>query len=370
MKTFGVTAELTEVGNPEITETLNQSPTAKITIPFGPFFGSGTGNEGQSISYVDIEMPRAGLAIEYNRNLVFAGPILAQTFDFKDDSLQLNALGIFEITKRRVFAHHGVFQPNTATAPWVPTAYIGVGWDQAHIVKYFIDIMQTQDHGNLNIVNEFQTTGVNRTYEVKATDLKDIYQIISDRAALINGFDFKFTPRWRNGIRNEEIEWLFEIFYPAEGRETELVFELGSNVDFNDMVVNGTEISFAAFSVMEANGNPALIGYDEDLAAIAADYRLDWVDREHTDVKNIDTADLYALLARIKRAKASKVPSLIAPLSLFEEFIIGDQVRIKANWGLAQLDDMFRIMQFTVRPKEGTVAINVAPLNLTGANDE
>jgi len=361
MKYFSIIAELSEVGDPEITETINTSGSAKVSIPFGPAFGF-VDQTVYGFSYVDLKMPRAGLAIEKDGTLDFAGPINLQTANFDTGILDLNANGIYEIMKRRVptTSHH--FIPASASVPYVPAAYVGIGWDQAWIAKLYIDMMQQQDGGYLNIVNDFQTTGIFRTHQSFVTDLKTFYDIIGDRAGLINGFDFKFTPRWKDGIRNQEIEWIFEIFYPPEGRETGLLFELGSNVDFGSLQSNGSEIVFGSYSVMENSGNSANIGFDEDAAARAADYRLEWVDRDHTDVKDVNTADLYALIARLRRSKQSDIPSIVAPIALADEFIIGDQVRIKASWGLVQLDSMFRIMNFTLKPKEGTVSINVAPI--------
>lgn len=361
MKTFGVIAELSEVGEPSFSEEINTSGSAKVTIPFGPSFGF-VDQVAYGFTYVDIKMPRAGLAIEQNGTLKFAGPITVETFDFDAGTLDLNANGLYEITKRRVCNTNHNFYPGTAFTPWVPAAYVGIGWDQAWIVKHYIDKMQEQDHGYLNIVNEHQTTGIFRTHISFAVDTKTFHDIISDRAGLVNGFDFKFTPRWKNGIRNAEIEWIFEVFYPPSGRETELVFELGSNVDFGTLQVNGSEIAFGAYSIMENSGNSTNVGYSQDTAAMAADYRLEVVDREHTDVKDIATANVYATIARLKRNKESSVPTIVAPIALADEFIIGDQVRIRASWGLVQLDDMFRIMNFTVNPKQGIVSINVAPV--------
>lgn len=366
MKTFTPTAELSEVGDPYYDEAINASGSAQVTIPFNPSLGFADSTIEYGFGYQDIHMPRAGLAIERNGTLVFAGPILMQTFNFATGALDLTANGIYEIMKRRICSTNHHFVPATALSPWVPTAFVGIGWDQAWIVKHYIDKMQEQPNGYLNIVNEHQTTGTYRVHQSLATDVKTFYDIIQDRANLIDGFDFKFTPRWKNGIRNEEIEWIFEIFYPPEGRDTELVFELGSNVDFSNMVVNGTEIAFGAYSIMESAGDIARVAFDESPSARAADYRLEIVDREHTDVKSVNTALLYAAMARSKKMKQSSIPSIIAPIELSNEFIIGDQVTIRAVWGLARLNERFRIMTFKVMPKPGIVEIAVAPLSNTG----
>lgn len=363
MKTFSVIAELSEVGDPQITEVINSSGSAQVTIPFGPAFGF-VDQTDYGFGYVDIKMPRAGLAVEHNGVLEFAGPVSVETFNFSSGGLDLSANGIFEIFKRRVsFTNHN-FVPTTAQTPWVPSAYVGIGWDQAWIVKHYIDKMQEQDHGYLNIANDFQTTGVFRTHHSFAVDLKTYADILHDRSSLVNGFDFKFTPRWKNGIRNEEIEWVFEIFYPPEGRETGLLFELGSNVDFQQLQVNGSQIVFGAYSIMENSGNVANVGFDENSAQRAADYRLEAVDREHTDVKSVTTANNYARITRLQRSKESSVPTIVAPIALADEFIVGDKVKIKASWGLVQFVPYIeaRIMNFTLRPKSGTVEINVAPI--------
>jgi len=145
-----------------------------------------------------------------------------------------------------------------------------------------------------------------------------------------------------------------------------LVFQLGSNCDFENATVDGSQIAFKAYSVGAGDGNSNLIGIDSDSQYIAADYLLEWVDREHTDVTQLVTANSYAQQARKRRMKESNIPSIVIPFSQITDMIVGDQCRVLANYGLYQVDEMARIMQITGTPKEGIAKLSVSPLSLNG----
>lgn len=360
MKTFQPTSEIPEVSEPSWTFEVNEAETITLTVPIAT---------SQSALLVDptlYDMPRCGLAIEDNGVLVAAGPLILRQYDFRQGTMTLTAKGIFEIMKRRVsFEDHKYDVPTSNNSPF--PADNGFGWDQNAIIVYNMNRMQQTQGGYLNIdVSGVTSVGVKREYQVWAYNCKTYYEIMQDRANIIGGFDFRFFPRWKNSARNSEIEWALEIFYPPSGRVTNLVYQLGSNCDFESATVDGSQIAFKAYSIGEGTGNTNLVASSTNSQYVAADYLLETVDREHTDATLLATVSQYAQQARKRRMKQSNIPAIIIPFNQTNDFVIGDQCRVLADYGLYKVDEMCRIMKATANPKVGITKIEVSPLALNG----
>lgn len=363
MKTFQPTSELPEVADPGIQYTINQPEQFSVTVPI----------QSTKAFYINdptlFLMPNAGLAVEKDGVLIAAGPIRQHNYDFKGNTCTLTAHGIYREFEDRIYYDYGaIFNAQYAVLPYVPAGDVGLGWDQAFIAKYFVDKLQSADHGWLNIdTSGIQSTNSGyRNYTIWGYQLKDYFAILQDRADIINGFDFRFTPRWKNSVRNSEIEWQFEIFYPPSGRPTNLTFQLGANCDFASATIDGNQIAYRAYSQGASQQNTTLIGMDQDTQYIAANRLLEYVDREHTDVNQIATANDYAQQARKRRMKPSNIPSINITIDDAAGIVIGDQCRIIADYGIYSLDETFRIMKMGLNPKTNIATLEVSPLALNG----
>lgn len=187
-------------------------------------------------------------------------------------------------------------------------------------------------------------TSVNRDRSYEYKEVKDALIQLSE---VKNGFDFEVT-----------YDKKLNVFYPRQGQlKSELVLRYPGNIQklslptdthdlVNQVIVRGSGFG-ASQPVATRNDTPSQSGYKLRQAIV-----------DYPDVSETVTLEEHG--DEILRVQA--VPIEIPELTLFGnqdphigDFWIGDSVRVKANKGLVQIDNDYRVDQVSVGVDENDV---------------
>lgn len=189
-------------------------------------------------------------------------------------------------------------------------------------------------------------TGVLRDRSYNGTERKSIADIISELAATINGFDFSFEPRYDGA----KLGWTFTTTWPKTGRVTDLVLELGSNVDLLGLTQDGTRMAnfVTATGAMQS-------GYRLEATAVDLPARDSYPVLEdvvsYPDVVLVNTLDEYAHYRLNEgRRPINRVSVLLAngAVPSLGGFLVGDRMRVKGSYGWLNIDEQFRLTEISV----------------------
>ncbi|CAB4201928.1 hypothetical protein UFOVP1360_8 [uncultured Caudovirales phage] len=255
--------------------------------------------------------------------------VLGHQMDVGGNSITLSCVGIGEYFRHR-YLRQDLMQ---------------VGIDQALIVKALIDYAQAQSGGNIGVTTDYITaTGVLRD----RTDWfgyarKNIGGLIADLAAVSNGFNFRYRSRRSGQVYVTDLT----TSYPATGRVTNHVFELGGNVEVMGATVDGKDMVNFAESIGGGNADAAPIG-----AATNAD-SLNTTPLLESVTTYSDISDPSTLLAKSQRdivigSDPVTLPTLrISPDGDpgIGQYVVGDRVRVRGSHGLLSLDADYLITQ-------------------------
>lgn len=208
------------------------------------------------------------------------------------------------------------------------------------------------------------TSGVTRDRRYYKTDYKPVGEAIEQLSAVIDGFDFRFAPEWSAG----SLRTTFFAAYPATGRATEHVLELGSNVNLLSEKSDGTNVTTTNWATGVGTGRSMLRKWSVDVSQLGTIPLLHGV-RAYSDVSVASTLQAHADLD----AQRGKVPLshielelLAGKLPRIGSYIVGDRVRVKGTMGYWSVDDTYRITQQAVSVDSSgeTVRVSLAPLGL------
>ena len=339
-----VTAELALVDSMSFTETLNSPGSWDATIPLRQ-------PEGSQVTGTMLRSPRTIFAYERGEILRWAGPILTYRADRSAGTIALRGEGYLNYLRRRV-----LYQTRTHAAV-----------DQLAIVEDLLDYAAATagDPGDLGIdttaLSAITTVARDRTFY--GYERKFIGTLIEQLAAVRNGFDFRLTPRWSDGP-NSEMVIGFDVTYPATGRTTGYVFDVGAaEIPFVD--VDLSRIAYAVTATGLGTGEDTPASSQNRFAMIAGELLLEDV-VSVGDVSESSTLTDYALRRLDVGSTPLVYPTVVLPAADLGTFIPGDQVSCIGEAGA--LDDItgaYRIVEQKLSlPAEGaeTLTLTLAPL--------
>lgn len=276
----------------------------------------------------DIGPARTALFVERNGDLVWGGVLWARRYDFAAGTVELNAEGWWSYIRRRHIR--------------VDRTY--VGWDQADLARDLVHLSNTSYSDGAYIGITVDTagpdTGVTRDRTYYGFERKNIAEAVEQLAAVEDGFDWAVTTTWGPGgaplVR-------FGITYPAGGRMTDVVLELGTNVATLDVEEDATSMANVIDALGSGEGVDRLIWPHSE-----GDSRGDYPRLEAApvwaDVVYITTLAGHAAdeLARRRRPLLSCRATLHSGADPgIGSFEVGDTVRVKAGrW----VDADFRVV--------------------------
>lgn len=334
-------AELSLVEDVTFSATINSPGAFKARLPLKQPTGS-------PVSMSMLSPPRAVFAVERDGVLLWTGPIWTHEYDVEGGTLELAGEGYLSYLRRRTLR---------ATKTYTTTEQINIAHD-------LLTYTQGQPRGDLGIVNAGTATGRLRDRTYYYYERKRIGTLIEQLAAVQDGFDFEFRPRWTSGP-NSTLAVDFITTYPALGRATGIVLDLGA-VDVATVSLDGTQLAYSVDAIGRGMGDTIPISTQYNLATEAVNLTLD-DDVSVGDVEDLTVLTSYAL----RRLNRGSAPIVIPTVKMGTDFlgtiIVGDQVRVRASYGLLQVDSTYRITGYEVSiPASGpeVMSLTLAPLEV------
>jgi hypothetical protein len=332
-------AELDCAGGVSYTEELNAPGSFQATMSL---------RQPLPITAEILEPPRAVFAVEKDDVIVGAWFVWAHDYDVGAGTVTLTGQGWLSYLHRRVLTISKHF----------------AGWQQEDIAWNLIDYAQDDPNGDVGIVAAYQTWGVLRERHYYGYERKFIGELLEDLAAVRHGFDFRFVPRWAAGP-NSTLEVAFTTVYPPLGRDTDLVFSDGAGgVTIPSVSLDGTSLAYRVDAIGRGEGDAIPIREAESTALQNAYLLLEDV-VVHSDVEENDTLDDYAWWRLNRGLHPITIPKANLPLSLLGGVVVGDQVQVRLDRGLLQVDARYRITALDVElPADGAerLVASLAPL--------
>lgn len=321
-------------------EVLNAPGSAKLVMPLVP------GNAA-AVTPEMVKPPRAIVAFEKDNVLMWAGPVITREYDLKADTLTLNCEGWWNYVRRRLVQTPGFTYSAT---------------DQISIATGLITWMQSWTDGDLLInTSGAALSGVLRDRTYPYYEHASIGTLIEQLAAVENGFDFRLYPRWYGGIANTAMELRMEFSYPATGRNTGIAFDVDANADAERVTDDWSAFATSVTAMGQGTGVTQLTSIMNNNNLMHATLRLEAIE-SRTDVSISATLTEHAN-RRLKRgAQGIQDVSVTFDTSYLGELRMGDRVRVRADRGLLQLDNEYRIVAWDVDIEGDVVRPKLAPI--------
>lgn len=292
------------------------------------------------------ELAEADTALYVLRDnvVVFGGILWAVNASSDQETLRVGGQGFWSYFRHRHIRKNLVF---TAA-------------DQFEIVETIIDHAQDDfADGNLGVtVTRTPTTsGVTRDRRYSVHEYKNVGEAIEQLASVVNGFDFELEAGGSFGAFTKTLQ----VWYPQRGRKTDIVWEVGKNVQLLDYTADGIERANVVTAVGAGEGARMIRSHAVDSTAKLRIERIE----QFKDVNNSTTltAHAQAALNFYKNSKRSARVQVVnqadAPLG---SYIPGDQVRLRVSRGYLDIDEFWRIMSYTVQPDDSGSEIVTAEL--------
>lgn len=341
--TYGVA--LNAAGRFQITTPLESDPT-RLVLPV--YAGGTTSLDGDINMTTMANLTPGTTAVWFERDgvLMFGGIVWAVSVDIASNTMTVAGEGPHSYLRRR----------HIRTDLTYPTT------DQLDIVRGLIDHAQNQTNGTIGITYDTADSGVTRDRTWYAYERKNLGEAIEQLAAVEGGFDWRYDHNYVADVPT----WSMGFTYPATGRSTLHVFEVGTNCALNLYETDGTTITNLV-DVFGAGTAAETLTATVHNAALQGPYPILEATESYPDVLSLTTLELHGLrrLARgagpMRRAQLNVYPGVDPVLG---SYICGDRVRVRADHGWLQLDETMRITEIGVAVTGGAETVS---LSLAGA---
>lgn len=326
-------------------DVLNSPGSCSLTIPL--FLST---QQAKALTLERLQEGASSLFVERDGQIMWGGPLWTWSVSQDLTTITLNAEG-FGSWPRRVLLR----DTKDYTA-----------WDQVSIATDLLAYAQAQPGGLAFDTSDVMPTGRIRDRNTYfGYERKFIGGIIEQLAAVDDGFDFRYEPLWVG----EQIGVRFLTQYPSTGRDTDLVFESGANATLTGFTSDGTNLATRADATGAGQADLMLIQTWSRPDGESVPLLLDAVE-SFPSVTDTSTLLDKAKLRVSRGSQSVRIPTMTmntdaAPL--LGSYIVGDQVRARADHGLLSFDQQVRITGRKVTvDKDGleTVALTFAPVEL------
>ena len=339
---FGVA--LNAAGRFQCTLPLEADP-ARLRLPV--YAGGSTDLDGDVDLVTMANLTPGTTAVWFERDgvLLFGGIVWAISADIDENTLTVAGEGPQSFLRRR----------------YIRSTLTYTAQDQLDIVRALIDHAQAVTNGTIGITYSTLDSGVTRDRTYNAWERKNVGEAIEQLAAVDGGFDWRYDHNWVGGVPT----WSMQFTYPATGRSTEHVFELGTNSRINNYEEDGSTIANLVDTFGSGTGSTMLVATVAN-TPLQGPYPILEDVQTFGDVSSLTTLELHGRrrLARgagpTRRVQLTTFPNVEPVLG---SYICGDRVRVRADHGWAQLDEIMRIVEIGVSVVGGAETVSLALAN-------
>lgn len=334
------------------TETMNGDGSWSTTMPLVTTTPARLTGEVSALQLSEADILEGGTIVYFERDgsILWGGIVWSIDASVESNSLTVAGAGIHSYFRHRFIR--------------VTTTYSAQ--DQLVIARDIIDDAQAIANGDIGVLtSETATSGVTRNRTYYGYERRNVADTIEQLAAVKNGFDFRYHTFRNAGTITTE----FRTTYPATGRRTEYVFELGSNIQLLSYRSSGGNLTNTVDAVGAGDGDDLLIETAQDPTGLASRPLLESV------VSLPDVSVSNTLIEHAQRAIVrGSVPIKEITVRVFPDelpnlgsYIIGDQVFVKGSYGFVNLGSWFRITSLGVAVANNgteTVELTLVPLEV------
>lgn len=324
------------------TETLNAAGRLTASVPLVP-------EPDDLFNNQELAVARTAVYLERDQVPIWGGILWGVDADLQAQTLNITCEGFHSYFKRKRM----LFQFD------VTAEQLDLGYQIVIDSQFFnpadLGIVQGTGAG---------TTGVTRAIQQDIFTYSSVGEALERIALVDRGFDFAYLTTRDPGTG--DIVNTLQFTFPAEGRRTENVFEIGTNCAVLNYSEDGT---FLCNSVLVLGGGEGdarwYNNYDNAPLFDVYPFLQDVVTDQNIVTLNQLNDAAKRRLSRgagpIRRVKLTTFPDSEPPLGSYR---VGDQARVIASMGWARVDDTFRIVEQTLDLSDGgeVVTIDLAGL--------
>lgn len=298
-----------------------------VTIPDGAG-GVTTLDRSAVIDFSDLGVGRTVVHFVKNGVVLGSGILWGIALDYAAGVMQLTGSGLASYYERRI----------TLDASFT-------GTEQLDIARALIAAADA-DPDSIGMTANTNDSGVNRDRSYLTIEAKPVLESLSELGAVSNGFDWRFRAHYEAG----DIVRRLHFDYPATGRQTDHVFEVGTNCALFSYSEDGADLAHYVLGVGAGDGADDKLTVSDFEPPVNEALSLD-ASISHVDVS--DPTTLAEHVARrltrgkkpIRRIGITVVPDTEPVLGSFD---VGDIVRVRARKGWLNVDDSFRIVDLAI----------------------
>lgn len=308
------------------------------------------------------EPGRAAIYVDRDGELLWGGIIWTSRYSAGNSTLEIGAadfLSYFE--HRRVLRH-----------PVVPDSVVSyVDTDQMAILRGLLEIVQSHPGGDLDLeLRGPATSGIRRTVDYAAGELKPVADALRDLANADNGFDFAMDVEY--GPDGRPVRFL-RLGYPRLGQPgSPYVWEYGANlVDFT-WPRDAASMATRMFAQGTSDADRPLLAVAEDTAAYANGWMLIEDAASQLDTRDRALVDAQAQGELAARRRPVVLPEITVRADLdpvVGTYSVGDDVRLVIDdpfFAGDHVDMTFRLLSLAVTPGDDggqeVATLTVAPM--------
>lgn len=335
LRTGRVTAELPAESATAV-EILNAPGSLTVSMPLSA--------GGTSLRPGDVTERSAAAILLRDDTVVGFGIIETTSMDVASNTVTLGCLGWHHYLRNLYLRHDAVF----------------IGWDQAGIVAWLAEYATAKSGALATGTTRIAATGRARDRSYLGWERHSIGELIEDLSAVIDGFNFRYEPVV--GAEGYTVDMLLQ--YPATGRTTNYVFEVGGNVELLDQEGDGSGMANSVEMIGSGQGPEAPIVTATDVDVLGTTPLWEAVET-HSDVTRVSTLQEKAQRRLTMGRSPVRVPTLRIGADVeprLGTYHVGDRVRVRGSYGLLDVDADYLITQTSYDVGEGTVAVSTVPV--------
>lgn len=203
--------------------------------------------------------------------------------------------------------------------------------------------------GDLLIETDVSGTGKTRDRTYFWFDYKNLGDAIVELASVRGGFDFDVLLAW--DASRSSIDRTFTTWYPQRGRRTNIVLELGTNIESYSLQVDAGSQAIKVHGIGKGEG-PEMVATSQVDATLLGTYPLLEDIVTHKDVKHLSTLEDHAAARLAARRLPVTRPSMLnvrlGTQLQVGYWQLGDEVRLRMADGWVDVDSIYRIEEWSI----------------------